>query len=744
MMMFLGNEDKVYILDKAEGNAEQVNGHPAWGAVWDIATHQVQTMDIMTNPFCSSGFHLPNGSFYTFGGNGAVSPGGNIGSVVPPGAGSASYDATYQDYNGGKSIRVLNPCKSSQNFADSSCQWYDDPSVLSMQKTRWYSTAEALSDGTIVLIGGFVNGGYVNRNFPNTDPTYEGGAAEPTYEFFPSRGTPQNMQFMTETSGLNAYPHAFLMPSGKMFVQANLSTILWDYTANTETPLPPMPKGIVRVYPASGATAMLPLTPDNNYTPTIIFCGGSDMPADAYGNYSFPAINTWDYPASNDCQTITPEPTDGSTAQYVQDDDMPNTGRTMGQFIALPDGKMLVLNGGSNGTAGFATATGQSPSIEFMPHWQSLAAGPVGQPAIYDPKAPKGSRWSTDGLSTSNIARLYHSSAIVLPDASVLVAGSNPNLDVNTTAPFPTEYRAEIFYPPYFSATTRPVPTGVPTTLSYGGSPFDISIPASSYSGSSNDAADNTKVTLIRSGFTTHAMNMGQRHLQLNNTYTVASDGSITLHVSQLPPNANIFTPGPALLFVVMNGIPSNGTMVIVGNGQVGTQPVSAASTLPANVRVDSAKGSASQSSTTNGGNNTTSSGGSHTTTIIVAIVAGIAAIGILGALFGICVARRRRAAAREPPSAAYAMSSTGNGKLSGSEMMGRNSDSSAFVPLQQSNPSMAWNASTASLNSPGYAPSPYRDEHEYAAPPRGAPQPSMDYDPYSAPRMSTNEPRRW
>ena len=32
--MFLGNEQKVYILDKAEGNGHQINGHPAWGAVW--------------------------------------------------------------------------------------------------------------------------------------------------------------------------------------------------------------------------------------------------------------------------------------------------------------------------------------------------------------------------------------------------------------------------------------------------------------------------------------------------------------------------------------------------------------------------------------------------------------------------------------------------------------------------------------------------------------------------------------
>ena len=32
--MFLGNEEKVYILDKSEGNAATINGHPAWGAVW--------------------------------------------------------------------------------------------------------------------------------------------------------------------------------------------------------------------------------------------------------------------------------------------------------------------------------------------------------------------------------------------------------------------------------------------------------------------------------------------------------------------------------------------------------------------------------------------------------------------------------------------------------------------------------------------------------------------------------------
>ncbi|KZT21915.1 copper radical oxidase [Neolentinus lepideus HHB14362 ss-1] len=728
MMMFLGNEEKVYILDKVEGNAAQINGHAASASVWDINSHTATVMDLVTNAFCASGMHLPNGSYATFGGNGAIGPGGNIGSVRNS-AGSGAYDATYQDYDGTKSIRVINPCTSSDNFDSTQCQWFDNPAVLAMQKQRWYSAAEPMADGTVVLIGGFVNGGYINRNYPNTDPAYEGGAAEPTYEFYPSNGqTAQVMQFMIKTSGLNAYAHTFNMPSGKMLVQANYSTMLWDPLTNTEYPLPDMPGQVVRVYPASGAVAMLPLTPANNYTPTVLFCGGSNMTDSQWGNYSFPVINTWDYPASTDCQRITPEPADGSTPAYEQDDDMLE-GRTMGQFIALPNGKMLVVNGGLNGTAGYSTATGDTPNWSDMPYGMSLAGGPVLTPAIYDPNAPQGSRWSRDGLGSSTIPRLYHSSALLLPDASVMIAGSNPNVDVNISTYFPTTYTAEIFYPSYFAASTRPVPSGIPQTVSYGGDYFNITIPASSYSGSANDAADNTTVMLMRPGWTTHAMNMGQRAMQLNSTYTVNSDGSIVLQVAQAPPNPNLFQPGPALMFVVIDGIPSNGTMVTVGNGQIGKQPTSAASTLPPSVRLDSAKGSGSGGSS---GGNTTSSGTTHTGAIIGGIVAAIAVVGVIGALFGICMARRRRAA-RTGTSGAYAMSSTGASMPMGHAGV-RTSDSSAFMPLKQDNSSMAWgNQSTANLADPHY-----RDEmspgyagNSYGHQPSSEYQTSGEYDPY-------------
>jgi len=66
-------------------------------------------MDIRSNVFCASGMHLSNGSFATFGGNRVIAPGGNIGSVVNTGGGSGHYDDVFQDYDGTKAIRILEP-----------------------------------------------------------------------------------------------------------------------------------------------------------------------------------------------------------------------------------------------------------------------------------------------------------------------------------------------------------------------------------------------------------------------------------------------------------------------------------------------------------------------------------------------------------------------------------------------------------------------------------------------------------
>ena len=193
------------------------------GAVYDIATRTATPIEITTNPFCASGMHMPNGSFITFGGNGAVGPGANTGDV-----GGGQFDTTYQDYAGQQGVRILNPLTCTGNDAATSadCQWFDNSTQAHLQAMRWYSTAEPLGDGTVAVIGGFTNGGYVNRNYPiENDPVWQGGASQPTYEFWPPRGDkPTLMQFLVETGGLNSYPHTFLMASGKAMLQANVST----------------------------------------------------------------------------------------------------------------------------------------------------------------------------------------------------------------------------------------------------------------------------------------------------------------------------------------------------------------------------------------------------------------------------------------------------------------------------------------------------------------------------------------
>lgn len=64
-----------------------------------------------------------------------------------------------------------------------------------------------------------------------------------------------------------------------------------------------------------------------------------------------------------------------------------------------------------------------------LPVLQSYAQDPALRPVYYNPTAAAGSRFDTSA-SASTIPRMYHSTATLLADGSVFVAGSNPNVDV--------------------------------------------------------------------------------------------------------------------------------------------------------------------------------------------------------------------------------------------------------------------------------------------------------------------------
>ncbi|KAG6855699.1 hypothetical protein H0H87_011890 [Tephrocybe sp. NHM501043] len=399
------------------------------------------------------------------------------------------------------------------------------------------------------------NGGYVN----------DARQDNPTYEFFPPTEGPITLPILQRTLPANLYPLTWLLPSGRLLIQSNWETVLYDYKKQRETPLEDIPDA-VRTYPASAGTVMLPLTPANNWTATVLFCGGSDVQPDRWMDRDW-IIPT--YPASTSCVRLTPD----VAKTYEQDDPLPEP-RSMGNLIALPNGKILCLNGAKMGTAGYGN---QSWAVGM-----SYADSPALTPVVYDPAAPAGKRWSRDGLSASKIPRMYHSSATLLPDGSVFVSGSNPNSDYNVgpTIKYPTEYRTERFYPSYYNER-RPQPAGILAQLSYGGSSFTVSLDSEDLFGDVNNVKDAT-VVVIRPGFSTHSMNMGQRFLQLENTYRgYAANNSAVLYVSQIPPNPAIIAPGPAFVFVVVKGVPSVGVKVMIGSGDLGKQEVLPIGDLP-------------------------------------------------------------------------------------------------------------------------------------------------------------------
>ncbi|CCF48116.1 hypothetical protein NDA11_003367 [Ustilago hordei] len=649
MMLGVMDEENVFILDKAENNSQRLaDGRPVWGSFYNLADNSVTGVSVTTNTFCASGATLGNGTWVVAGGNQAVGYGG---AAVPQNL------SPYQDYDGTRAIRLLEP---------GSKTWIDSPStsttqVNMMQSARWYPGIEVLEDGSVLFVGGAVGGGYINRNTPNVDPYYQGGGSNPTYEYFPSKGAQRVCDFMGKTSGLNMYPHTYLMPSGKIFMQANYSTVMWDHVNNNETALPDMPGQVIRVYPASGAVAMLPLTPENKYTPTILFCGGSVLSDQLWGNYAGPGGNILGITASTDCSSISPEDNQGNAnpnVQYVKEGDLPE-GRSMGQFIHLPDGTMVIVNGANKGTSGYTNATYNT--IQYNGRTivtEGLSQDPTYVPVIYDPSKPQGQRITNAGLSASTIARLYHSSAVLLPDGSVMVAGSNPHQDVTLDMPtgttpqaFNTTYEVEKWYPPYWDSP-RPQPQGMPTSIPYGGQPFNITVDGNFMGDSANAKAANTKFAIIRPGFSTHAMNMGQRAVYLDYTYTVNEDASVTYMLNPLPNTIymnRLIVPGPALFFVTVGGVPSMGKMIMVGTGATGTGNVpftanlgSALVTLPA--ALNSTKYTAALSRP---GDSSSSFGLGK---IIGIAVAGAAVLALIA--LGICLWRRKgRNSRNEKPS---------------------------------------------------------------------------------------------
>jgi PKD repeat protein len=152
---------------------------------------------------------------------------------------------------------------------------------------------------------------------------------------------------------------------------------------------------------------------------------------------------------------------------------------------------------------------------------------------------PETERWTT--VAAMSEARMYHSTALVLPDGRVVTAGGEAD----------GRLRAQVYSPPYLFKGPRPVISSSPGSAGYG-SRFTVS----------TDATDIAKVALLRPSGVTHAIDMNQRYVPLSFTKS-----GTTLDVAA-PRSANDAPPGYYMLVVTnAQGVPSVATWVRLGGG---------------------------------------------------------------------------------------------------------------------------------------------------------------------------------
>ena len=237
-------------------------------------------------------------------------------------------------------------------------------------------------------------------------------------------------------------------------------------------------------------------------------------------------------------------------------------------------GRILQIGGNSNG-AYTIDITGATPLVAAAQAMSSTRAW-VNATVLADGKvvATSGSAVAGEATGANNIAevwdpatgqwtlgavaakmRLYHSNALLLPDASVLVAGGGAISPTANTDPNKNNLNAEIYYPPYLFAAggTRAARPSIATAPNW----IDI---GKTFAVDVTNAANISRITLVKTGSTTHSFNMEQRFVEL----TFKASG--THAAVQAPTRAAEAPPGYYMLFVFNEaGVPSVAKIVRMG-----------------------------------------------------------------------------------------------------------------------------------------------------------------------------------
>lgn len=356
-----------------------------------------------------------------------------------------------------------------------------------MSHGRWYPTVTQLPDDTAIITSGFDETGSQHVN-------------EFVERFIPSPGINDVGTLATvsikKTAGL--YPFQYVLPSGAM-LQAGperSNSFLLEPGSWTWTRLPNLR------YDHEGEANGINYT-DASVMPIsqiVTIAGGTTLPANNEWLDSYHPADGWhDYPKWN-----------------VQ--------RHNANTVILPDGKMLTVGGNTarddyGGTV-YSAELYSGPADDANGAWIEVAS--------------------------SSIPAAYHSSAILLPDATVLLSEDDRGKSVEAAA----HHRLQVYSPPYLFHGPRPA-MSAPAVL-VRGQPFKIRATVQA-------PRSIVSAVLIAPAAVTHGNDMHQRFIKL----PISIDGGAIS--ATVPVSAALVPPGYYMLFVVDSaGVPSVASFVHV------------------------------------------------------------------------------------------------------------------------------------------------------------------------------------
>jgi hypothetical protein len=370
-------------------------------------------------------------------------------------------------------------------------QW---SSLAEMVDGRWYPTPITLSDGRVLVGGGLSKHGLPNRKVEVFTPDAGAGS----WKQVPILPAPVFTQ-------LPLYAHLLLVVGGLILFSGGRMD---DFDVSLPPCLIDITKNPIGVVPIAGleqvdsrnqsASVLLPPAQEQR----VMILGGA--PARGEKNAT-DSVDVIDFKAG-------PAPAFKPAAAL-------RLARVHANAVILPDRTVFVSGGAlqrEGGEAHRTTARLQSEIFDTLTGEWQLGA-------------------------TAQIARMYHSVALLLPDGRVVAAGGNPEKGRQAPwmPPDPNEeLHLELYSPPYLFRGSRPTISSAPLTWTYG-STIDIQSPQANVI---------RWASLIKAGATTHSFNTSQRLVDL--PIQTRSAGKLSV---QLTNDRNLAPPGWYMLFLTDN-----------------------------------------------------------------------------------------------------------------------------------------------------------------------------------------------